>query len=318
MLMLDAERVRENLSMTECIRAMEDLYLNFSRESPTQPMRILTRIDSDSIILTMPSHSTRLGLFAVKIVSEYRENPRRYSLQVQGGVIVLMNSKNSEVLAILDSAEVTAIRTGAVSGLATRLLAKKDAKSVAIIGSGQQAGTQLEALCRVRDIRRAKVFSRNYSNAERFAKEMTTRFGIPVMPEIERKNALKDVDIIVLATNSASPVLDWSEVPEGTHINSIGTLPERREVDVETVCNSRLYVDFEEGVRKEAGDVMNAIESGRISSNHIVGDLSDLLTGICPARTNDKEVTLFKSVGFGMQDVYASSVIYEKLSKKSS
>src|SRR5487761_214975 len=315
MIAINASNIRSNLSMDECIRAMENLYRNESKEISSQPMRTLNRIDQDSLILTMPSYSKALKRFAVKIVSEYRNNPKTFSLPVQGGVIVLIDGENSKVLAILDSAMLTAIRTGAVSGLATKLLSRKESRTVAVVGSGQQARTQLEAVFAVRKISDVRVFSKDYSHAGRFAREMSEYLNVSVAPCRVRREALKEADVILLATNSATPVLDWTEVSPGCHINSIGTLPERRELDLETICNSRLYVDIREGVLKEAGDVIHAIRSGRINENQIIGDLADLLSGKSKGREEDSDITLFKSVGFAMQDVYAGNEVYEKISQ---
>lgn len=315
MIAISASNIRNNLSMDECIEAMENLYMNESKEISSQPMRTLNRIDQDSLILTMPSYSKSLNRFAVKIVSEYRNNPKTFSLPVQGGVIVLIDGENSKILAILDSAMLTAIRTGAVSGLATKILSRKESKIVGVVGSGQQARTQLEAVFTVRKVSDVRVFSKDYSHAERFAREMSEYLHVSVVPCRMRREASKDADVIILATNSATPVLDWTEVSPGSHINSIGTLPERRELDLETVCNSRLYVDIREGVLKEAGDVIHAIRSGRITENQIIGDLADLLSGKSKGRQDDSEITLFKSVGFAMQDVYASNQVYERMSR---
>lgn len=313
MMAIGTSDIRKNLKMVECIDAMEDLYRSEAGEIALQPMRTLNRVDGDSLIFTMPSYSKALRLFAVKIVSEYKNNPKRFSLPVQGGIIVLIDAENSQPLAILDSAMLTSIRTGAVSGLATKLLSRKDAKSVAVVGSGQQARTLLEAMCAVRDVSEVRVFSRDHSHARSFAKEMGECLGVPSVAYEERRKALVNADIVILATNSTVPVLDWSDLSEGCHINSVGTLPERRELDLETVCHSMLYVDSKEGVLKEAGDVMHAIGSGRIGEDHVIGDLSDLLSGRCRGRQNDSDITLFKSVGFGLQDVYASERVYRNL-----
>lgn len=303
--------------MRECIDAMEDLYLREGGNIGAQPLRYVTHVDSDSVILTMPAYSRRLERFAVKMVTEYKKNPSRYSLPVQGGVTVLMDSENSKVLASLDSPTITALRTGAVSGLASKYLSRRDSKSVAVIGSGQQARTILEAVSCVREVDRVKVFSRTHGNAVQFAKEMGRLLGIEVKATEERATAMKNADILIVATNSSTPVIDWNEVPKGAHINSVGTLPDRRELDVETVCNSSLYVDIKEGVLKEAGDVIEAIKSGRITETHILGDLTDLAKKQVEGRASDKEVTLFKSVGFALQDIYASDRVYRKSSRDS-
>ena len=297
--------------MRECIAAMEELYLN--ENLGVQPLRTVLHVDPDSVILTMPAYSSNLGRFAIKIVTEYRQNPARFSLPVQGGVTVLMDSRNSRVIASFDSPTITAIRTGAVSGLATKYLARENSNSVAVIGSGQQARAILEAVCCVRKIERASVFSRSQANARQFAKEMAENLGLDILPSEVRPSALKDCDIVIVATNSSSPVIDWREIPAGAHINSVGTLPERRELDSETVRNSSLFVDTREGVLKEAGDVIHAIKNGLVREDHIVGDLKDLITGRVKGRSSENQTTLFKSVGFALQDVYACDHAYRKL-----
>ncbi|MCL4519257.1 MAG: ornithine cyclodeaminase family protein, partial [Thaumarchaeota archaeon] len=188
-----------------------------------------------------------------------------------------------------------------------------ESTTLADIGSGQQARAILEAVCCVRKIERASVFSRSQANARQFAKEMGETLGLEILPSEDRPSALKDCDIIIVATNSSSPVIDWREIPSGAHINSVGTLPERREIDSETVRNSSLFVDTKEGVLKEAGDVIHAIKNGMVSEDHIVGDLKDLITGRVKGRSSENQITLFKSVGFALQDVYACDHAYRKL-----
>lgn len=311
---IDAKEIQKSLTMLECIDAMEDLYSTESSAMSLQPKRIVTRFDSDSVALVMPSFSSRLGLFAVKVVTEFKKNPTKYSLPVQGGLTLLMNSKNSAMLAMLDSAGLTAVRTGAVSGLATRYLSREDSEQVGSIGSGQQARTMLEAVCAVRKkIRRARVYSRNSNNSGKFAEEMEEKLGIVIESVSERRNATNGVDVLNVATNSSIPVTSWEEIPPGTHINSIGTLPDRREMDLETVLRSELFVDTKEGVISEAGDVIHAMKSGRLKPDDIKGDLFELVSGSKAGRTDTRAITLFKSVGFALQDVYASGRILSNL-----
>ncbi len=309
---IEAAEVRRLLTMEECIGVVEQLYLHEADNIYHQPIRTVTRVDADSVILSMPAYSTRLQRFAVKVVTEFKNNPAKYSLPVQGGLILLMDCNNSSVLATLDAPMITAIRTGAVSGVATKLLARKDSKTVAVVGSGEQARTQLEAICEVRDISQANVYSRNRANSTRFATEMSQELGIPIRAYESRQAALENADVLILATNSATPVLDWSEVPKGCHINSIGTLPTHSELDVETIAHSRIFVDNKTAVPLEAGDMLNALNTGRITKKDIQGDLSDLLLDRIVGRSSEDQVTLFKSVGFALQDVYASSYVFDK------
>jgi len=317
---ISADQVQSNLMMEECIEAMQELYTNEGSSMSKQPRRIVTAIDSDSVVLTMPAFSRNLGLFAVKIVTEFKKNPEKYSLPIQGGLTVLMNSKNSEILAMLDSPAITAIRTGAVAGLATKILSRANSRSIGSIGSGQQAKTMLEAVCSVRrSIKSAKVYSRNQDNSKRFASEMEKKLGLSIEAVPDRKLATKDADILNVATNSASPVISWEDIMPDTHINSVGTLPDRRELDLETVIRSQLYVDTKEGVLSEAGDVLYAINSGRMEATSIKGDLFELVADPGKfSRTNEPQVTLFKSVGFALQDIYAGAHVYRNIFRRKS
>lgn len=313
MISIDAEQVFKNLPMNQCIDLLEVMYKNEYQSLSHQPPRNITRVDEDSVILTMPGYSKQIERYAVKIVTEYKKNPQRFAAKVQGGVLLLIDARTSETLALIDSAALTAIRTGALSGLATKLLARKESTRVGVIGSGQQARTQLEAICHVRPIERACVFSREYSNAKKFSNEMGARLRIPI-EAVQDRNELKrhQNHILIVATNSSLPVLNWSDdIEAGMHINSIGTLPDRQELDVDTICHSRVFVDVRDGVLKEAGDVINAINSHRINVDHLQGDLSDLILGRVEGRRTLSEITLFKSVGFALLDVYAADAVYK-------
>lgn len=297
--------------MAQCIELMEQMYFE-EREVLSQPSRrIVTRIDFDSLILCMAAFSERLERYAVKVVSEFKNNPRLHSLPVQGGLIMLVDSRNSNVLALLDSPSITEIRTAAVAGVGMKLLANKGSETVGIIGSGSEARRLLEsALIARSSVKKASVYSLHYANALNFAKEMSQKLGIMVDAKSERNQVTANADILIVATNSKTPVTAWNEIPSGCHIASIGTFA--NELDLGTVVNSKLFVDSREGVLTEATDVVEAIQNGSVSREHIQADLSELLLGLKNARESEKDVTLFKSVGLALQDLYASSYVYDK------
>lgn len=272
-----------------------------------QPGRVIHRVDEESVILAMTSYSDKLRRYSVKIVTEFKKNPKLFGIPAQGGITLLISGKSAEVLALIDSASLTAVRTGAVSGLAAKLLSRKGSNVVGIIGSGEQARTQLEAVCAVRPVEAARVYSTHPSHAKRFATEMTRRTGVRTTPYTEVRRATRDADIIVAATNSATPVLLWDEVPAGSHINSIGALPDKVELAPEVISKASVYADARDGVLGEAGDVINAIKQGLFSPEGIVADLAELCANDGLGRKSDDQVTLFKSVGFALQDLYAAS-----------
>jgi alanine dehydrogenase len=307
------EGVSRLLPMQECIGVMELMF----RDAPAlkaQPPRVIDRVDKDSAILAMPSYSHKLRRYSVKIVTEFKRNPELFGIPAQGGITLLLSGKSAEVLALIDSASLTAVRTGAVSGLATKILSRKDSSVVGIIGSGEQARTQYEAVCAVRSVEAAKVYSAHPSNARRFATEMTRRTGVRTTQVTEVRGATHNADIIIAATNSAIPVLQWDEVPAGSHINSVGTLPDRVELAPEIISNASVYADTRDGVLREAGDVIKAIKNGLFSPEGIVADLAELCKDGGLGRKSDDQVTLFKSVGFALQDLYVASYMYDKVS----
>ncbi len=299
--------------MKECVAVMERMYREAAEEVRAQPGRLVHQVDKESVILTMPSYSERLRRFAVKIVTEFKKNPKLFGVPAQGGITLLMSGTSAELLALIDSAALTAVRTGAVSGLATRILSRRDSRIVGLIGSGQQVRSQLEAVCTVRSIDEAKVYSLHPAHAKRFSSEMASRLGIRTTPCRDLHQALRGADIVIAATNSASPVMEWDDVPPGCHINSIGALPDRMELAPEIISRSSVYVDTRGGVLREAGDVIQAVKRGLFSPKGIVADLSDLCSQSGLGRKRDEEVTLFKSVGFGLQDLYAGSYLYDKV-----
>ncbi len=293
---------------------MQEMYTQEREIVSSKPQRFAARFDSDSVILCMPAYSFRLNRYTTKIVSEFKNNPKKYSLPVQGGLIILIDSRNSSVLAVFDSQAITEIRTGAVSGLATKLLAQPNCETVGVIGSGAEARRLLEAVAVARNsVRRAKVYSLHASNAQKFAEEMTKKLGLDVVAEQERRAAVSNADVLIVATNSKTPVTNWKEIPPGCHVNSIGAY--QNELDEDTIVHSKLFVDTKEGVLEEAKDVNDAIQNSKISKDHIQADLSELLLGLKKGRTEEQEVTLFKSVGIGLQDVYACNFVYDKISK---
>lgn len=316
-LVFGQDSVSKLLRMKECIDVIEGMYRDSWDEIQKQQARTITVIDNDSVILTMPGLSNKLKRFAVKIVTEFKRNPTLYNLPVQGGIIILINADNSSILALIDSPTLTAIRTGAVSGVATKLLAREDSSVVTVIGSGKQARTQLEAVCAVRRISEVRVYSRRYENAKAFSEEMSNKLNININAYEDRKKALNGADIIITATNSQTPVLDYYDVRSGTHINSIGTLPDRRELGSELLSRSLLFVDNRDGVLREAGDFIYAIKEGKITKDSIIADLSELILSLKPGRMSKEDITVFKSVGFALLDVFACNYLYEKAMRSS-
>jgi ornithine cyclodeaminase/alanine dehydrogenase-like protein (mu-crystallin family) len=226
-------------------------------------------------------------------------------------LILVMDATNGTPLAVMNGTDITAIRTGAASGAATDLLARKDSRVAAIFGAGVQGRTQLEAVCTVRSIQKAHIFDPTRDRAETFASEMSKKLSIPVTAAASNR-ALWEADIICTATSSAEPVFADKNVKPGTHINAIGSYkPHKREVPAETVLHAKVFVDQVEPCFDEAGDIIIPLREGLITQDHILGEIGEILSSEKPGRTSGDDITFFKSVGNAVQDLVSAAKILE-------
>jgi ornithine cyclodeaminase/alanine dehydrogenase-like protein (mu-crystallin family) len=256
----------------------------------------------------MPVYSAEEKKYGVKIVSLNRDNPSN-NLPFIHAIMILFDAENGKPLALLDAENLTAIRTGAASGLATKLLSNPDASVSAIFGAGIQAMYQLRAICKVRNIKEVLLFDNDQSKAESFKNEMKDDLGLNI--EIcSEQDKLKDANIICTATTSPLPVFDDNFISNGTHINAIGSYqPDKREIPSATVARSKIFVDSREACSKEAGDLI-------IPKNEGIGlevtEMGEVLQNKKTGRSSEKEVTFFKSVGNAAQDLICAIHIFEK------
>ena len=231
---------------------------------------------------------------------------------------MLFSGETGEPLALMNASAITAIRTAAVSAVATRLLAREDASELAIIGSGVQARTHLSAISCVRRLKRARVVSNNYQHARQFAVELKDRFPFPIEALPSVAEAVRGADLIVTATTSAEPVLKREWLVPGTHINAVGTYsPTAREIDGPTMATARIYVDRRESALNEAGDYVIAAQEGLIGPERILGEIGEILIGEKNGRTSPNEITLFKSLGLAIEDVAAAQYLFSKAQRES-
>jgi len=229
------------------------------------------------------------------------------------GAVLLFDTKDGRLLAVIDASSITAIRTAAVSGLATRLLAREDAGDLAILGSGVQASAHLQAMRSVRSLRRVRVCSGTFERAQTFARHHEAQLGIAIEPVEEAQSAVAGADLICTATSSREPVLFGAWLSEGAHINAVGAcFAGTRELDTPAVLRSRLYVDRKESALAEAGDFLIPRSEGAIGDDHIVGELGEVVAGRLPARRSPDEITLFKSLGIAIEDLAAAAAIHDR------
>jgi len=310
-LILDAEAVRAALPMEHAIEAMRRAFAALARGGAVVPERIHLEVGAhDGIALVMPAFvEGEDEALAVKVVSLFAGNQARGLARIQAAVLAL-EPQTGRPLALLEGATLTALRTGAASGLATDILARPDAASVAVLGAGVQARTQLEAVCCVRGVETAWVFDPERSRAEAFAAEMAGAGRVPtdIRPVASAAEAVREADIVCAATTSATPVFADEDIRPGTHINAIGSFkPTVQEIPSATVVRSLVVVDSRQAALAEAGDLLVPIAQGLMSADDIHAELGELVLGRKPGRTSDDQVTLFKSVGIAVQDAVAAS-----------
>ncbi|MCD6189187.1 MAG: hypothetical protein J7J97_03210 [Thermococcus sp.] len=316
MLLLTREDLEKVLAMREVIEAVEKAFLELYHEKAKVPLRTILEVEKhNGFLLYMPSYLESSEALAVKVVSLYPENPKKGIPSVLASIL-LNDPETGKPLAFMEGTYITAMRTGAASGVATKYLARKDAKTVGIIGAGVQARTQLWAVYEVRNIEKAYVYDINKEKSQNFADEMSKKFGVEIDVVESPKEVAENSDILIIATTARKPVLRGEWVKEGTHINSIGWVgKDARELDSETVKKSKLVVDSREGVLNESGDIIIPIKEGIIDETYIYAELSELVAGAKKGRDNDREITLFKSVGLAIEDAITAKLAYEKALK---
>ena len=307
------------LPMTECIDAMADALRALAAGDALLPLRqVVSLPNSRNLLALMPgqlgvnSREHARSVVGAKVITVFPGNEST-PLDSHLGVVLLFEAEMGRLLAIIDASSVTAIRTAAVSGVATRLLSNEDAGDLAILGAGVQAMTHLEAMREVRTVRRVRVWSRTPQRSARFAEKARQRFGVAVEISDTAEACVRGADIICTVTASREPVLHGAWVADGAHISAVGAaLPVARELDTAAVARSRLFVDRRESAMAEAGDILIPMAEGAFNADHIRGDLGEVLMGAVPGRESRSDVTLFKSLGLAVEDLAAARHIYEK------
>ena len=305
LLVLSQQEVEELLDMEGCIEAMAEALASLARGDVHVPMRIVVRpAGEDTFLGLMPAHrGGGAPLYSLKTVCVFPDNPER-GLDAHQGTVTLFDGETGETRAIMNASAITAIRTAAVSAVATRLLAREDARELGILGAGVQARSHLEALRLVRDFDTVRIFSPTAAHAQALAKEA----GAEAVGSAQE--AVSGADIVVTATSAVDPVLRREWLKPGAHVNVIGGRPPTmRELDVATVADSAFYVDRRESAEKEAFDYRDALEAGAIGHDHIRGEIGEVLIGKAPGRQSPDELTVFRSLGLAVEDLAAAEYV---------
>lgn len=306
----DSQEVKNLVSMSEAIDAMREAFLDLKNGDAEIPLRTNISIQPEkSTALFMPGYLKTRDLIGIKTVTVFKDNYLS-GLPAIHGVIQIFNGKTGEPLAILDGEYITALRTGAVSGLVTDLLASKNASTVCIYGTGVQGATQLQAINEVRNISNVFVFDINRERAENFIENESVRYSFEIK-FLENQEMLKDIDIICTSTNSAKPLFDKNMLKENCHINAIGGYkPEMCELPADLFADSFLVVDNIEAVLNESGEIINAIQNGYLKKESVNKTPGDIITEGYIQNNNKR--TIFKSVGLAIQDIAIAGLILEK------
>lgn len=311
----DARRL---LPMSRCIDLMADALATLARGEAQNPLRTVMRLpDLHGALGMMPAASTMPPIVGIKVISVFPGN-RGTGYESHQGFVLLFEGEHGAPIALVDAAEITAIRTAAVSGVATRLLARDDADDLAILGSGTQARTHLEAMLVARPgIRRVRAWSPTAERLHAFAAAASRAHGVNVEPVASAREAVDGASIVCTVTASPTPILEGEWLSPGCHVNAVGaSQPSSSELDLEAVRRSRLFVDRRESALHECGDLLAAIEAGVVDQDHIVAELGEVLTGHVTGRRDASEVTLFESLGLAVEDLMAAREVWHQATEQ--
>lgn len=313
MLLLTEADVRILLPMQDLIDAMESALAAYSTGRVQQPVRTVMEVGaSRSFFGLMPAFVPDSRALGTKLVTVFAGNAAA-GLPTHLATIILFDSETGALRAIIDGRYITEARTAAVSAVSAKLLARQDASTLAIIGSGVQAHSHLEALSLVRPLKEVRVWSPTPEHRQRFAADARALTAAAVMPAPDARTAVAGADLIVLVTASREPVVQSEWVADGAHICAVGACrPDQREMSTDLVTRARLFVDSRRGALSEAGDIIIPMKEGAFEDGHIAGELGELVAGRVGGRLKPSDVTIFKSLGMAVEDVTAAHVALER------
>jgi ornithine cyclodeaminase len=315
--LLSEQDLRMVLSMRDLIGAMEDALVRFSRRDVAQPLRSVVEVGLQKAFFgVMPAFIADPPALGAKVVTVFPSNSAA-GLPTHLATIVLLDSMTGELLSIADGRFITEARTAAVSAVSVKRLARENASRLAIIGSGVQARSHLEAIALVRQLSSVRVWSPTAAHRDSFAREMQPRIAAPITVAASAQDAVDGADLVVLVTASREPVIRRDWIGAGTHICAVGACrPDQREMDSALVSSARLIVDSRTGALAEAGDLVIPIAEGTLDASHVAGELGEVVLGTVAGRTSDTETTIFKSLGMAVEDVAAAHLAYTRAAER--
>lgn len=311
--LLTEQQVQSLLPMGDLIAAMESALARFSAGEVLQPVRtVLTVGPTRAYFGLMPAYVPSPASLGAKLVTVFAGNVAK-QLPSHLATILLLDPETGALQALMDGRYITEARTAAVSAVSARFLSKASASTLAIIGSGVQARSHLEAYSEVRALKDVRIWSPQARSRERFVSDMSGHVAVPIRAMDSAEDAVRGADLIVLVTASSTPVLDARWVSPGAHVVSVGACrPDQREMDPELVAQARLYVDSRTAALLESGDVVMGISEGRFTVSHLQGELGEVVLGRAKGRTDDDQITIFKSLGMAVEDVVAADLVFRR------
>ena len=310
-LVVNQEEVGRLLPMAECMEVMAEVLRSLGRGEALLPLRTIVHLPGGlGEFAVMPSYLARPAAIGLKAITVFPRNEGTAYDSHQGAVL-LFDVEHGSLVALMDASSITAIRTAAVSGVATRLLAREDAADLAILGTGVQALTHLEAMLLARRVTRVRAWSRSRDNVARFVDAAARRFGVTVEAARDARAAVEGASLICTTTSAHQPILEGAWIAPGAHVNAVGSsIRTARELDSAAMKRAALFVDRRESAQAEAGDFLIPKAEGAFGDEHILGDLGDVLLARHPGRTAAGQVTVFKSLGLSVEDVASAHHIH--------
>ncbi len=311
--LLTEQHVHALLPMSDLIPAMESALAKFSGGEVLQPIRsVLTVGPTKAYYGLMPAYVPSPSAMGAKIVTVFGDNHKK-GLPSHLATILLLDPETGALIALMDGRYITEARTAAVSAVSARFLARAAASKLAILGSGVQARSHLEALQHVRQLKEVRIWSPKPQSRRQFVDDMSRTVAVPITAADSAEAAVRDADLIVLATSSKTPVIEDAWVGPGAHVMCVGACrPDQREMDPGLVQRGRLYVDSRAAAVVEAGDIVMNITEGYFDASHIRGEIGELVLGRVPGRAANADVTIFKSLGMAVEDVVAADLVFRR------
>ncbi len=307
---IDREEVARRLSYEVCIPIVRQAMIALSKGETKQLLRSILPLSEGRLLGIMPGAMGAHAAFGAKLISVFHDNYAR-GIQSHQGLVILFDPESGAPVCVVDAGEVTAIRTAAASAVATDVLARKDARRLALLGYGEQAGTHARAIREVRRLESIVVWGRSPERAVAFAERMRTELGIPVFAAAGVREAVAEADIICTVTPATEPILRGEWVRPGTHVNVVGSgYAGPVEVDNELVVRSRFIADSREGVLQQGAEFLRAKAAGLVGDDHVVGEIGQVLSGQIEGRRSSEEITVYKSLGHVVQDLACAWALY--------